>query len=122
MKCRLFGLLTHALHNSILETTIMHIISRSRLREFYAAHANAKVPLLVWFKIAQNADWQDFDCLRQTYPSSDLVGNFTVFNIGGNKFRLITFIDYKNQKIFIRHVLTHAEYDTDQWKNDTWFN
>jgi mRNA interferase HigB len=100
----------------------MHIISFSRLREFYADHGNAKAPLLVWYKIAKSADWENLDDLRQSYPSADLVGNFTVFNIGGNTFRLITLIDYNVGKIFIRHVLTHAEYDKNDWKNDKWFN
>ncbi|WP_414529831.1 type II toxin-antitoxin system HigB family toxin [Nodularia chucula] len=58
--------------------------------------------------------------LRQTFSSADQVGNFTVFNIGGNNYRLITLVDYKFQKVFIRHVLTHAEYDKEDWKNDPW--
>jgi mRNA interferase HigB len=100
----------------------MHIITLSRLREFYADHSNAEAPLLAWYKIAKSADWENLDDLHQTYPSADLVGNFTVFNIGGNKFRLVTLIDYNVGKIFIRHVLTHAEYDKNDWKNDKWFN
>jgi mRNA interferase HigB len=59
--------------------------------------------------------------LRQTFPPADKVGNFTVFNIGGNNYRLITLVDYEYQKVFIRHILTHAEYDKDDWKNDHWF-
>lgn len=51
----------------------------------------------------------------------DVVENFTVFDIGGNKYRLITYIDYVKNKIFIRHVLTHAEYDREQWKKDNWY-
>jgi mRNA interferase HigB len=67
------------------------------------------------------AQWQNFAELRQIFASADLVGKLTVFNIGGNKYRLITYIDYQSQKVFIRHVLTHAEYDTDSWKDDSWF-
>jgi len=49
------------------------------------------------------------------------VSGLTVFNIGGNKYRLITYIDYQAKKVFIRHILPHIEYDTDNWKNDPWF-
>jgi mRNA interferase HigB len=68
------------------------------------------------------AKWQNFVEVRQVFASADLVGNFTVFNIGGNKYRLIAFIDYTYQKIFIRNVLTHADYDKDEWKKDDWYN
>jgi mRNA interferase HigB len=98
----------------------MHVISFSRLREFYESHSTAKPSLLGWHKIAKNADWQNFDQLRQTFSSADQVGKFIVFNIGGNNFRLIVFIDFNKQKIFIRHVLTHAEYDKNKWKDDSW--
>jgi mRNA interferase HigB len=100
----------------------MHTITFSRLREFYAIHPNAKSSLVGWHKIASNTRWQNFDQVRQTYPSADQVGQFTVFNIGGNNFRLIVLIDYNAGKIFIRHVLTHADYDKNKWKNDSWFN
>ncbi|MDR9894134.1 type II toxin-antitoxin system HigB family toxin [Aetokthonos hydrillicola Thurmond2011] len=59
--------------------------------------------------------------LRQVFPSADPVGNFTVFNISGNNYRLITYIDYAYQIAFVRSVLTHAEYDKENWKNDDWF-
>ena len=60
--------------------------------------------------------------LRQTFPQADQVGNLTVFNISGNNYRLITLIEYRYQKVFVRAVLTHSEYDTDNWKNDPWFS
>ncbi|MDZ8086065.1 MAG: type II toxin-antitoxin system HigB family toxin [Nostoc sp. DedQUE12b] len=60
--------------------------------------------------------------MRLLFPSADLVGNFTVFNISGNNYHLITYIDYQAQIIFIRAVLTHADYDKENWKNDDWFN
>jgi mRNA interferase HigB len=59
--------------------------------------------------------------LHQTFPSADLVERLTVFNIAGNKFRLITRVEYQRQEIYIRNVLTHAEYDKEDWKRDPWF-
>jgi mRNA interferase HigB len=56
------------------------------------------------------------------FLGADLVANFTVFNISGNNYRLITYIDYQAQIIFIRDVLIHADYDKENWKNDNWFN
>ncbi|WP_322743394.1 type II toxin-antitoxin system HigB family toxin [Sphaerospermopsis aphanizomenoides] len=73
-----------------------------------------------WYKITLKAEWQNFVELRQSFPSADQVGNLTVFNIGGNKYRLIVLVKYNSQKVFIRHVLTHAEYDQEDWKNDPW--
>ena len=55
---------------------------------------------------------------RGGYPHADQVGKFTVFNIGGNKYRLIAVIHYNRGKVFVRHVLTHAEYDEGNWKED----
>ncbi len=99
----------------------MHIITRSRLTEFGKKHPDAQTSLLVWYKFTSLAQWQNFAELRQVFPSADQVGNLTVFNIGGNKYRLIVLVDYKYQKVFICHVLTHAEYDKQNWKNDEWF-
>ncbi|MEH1949876.1 MAG: type II toxin-antitoxin system HigB family toxin [Nostoc sp.] len=99
----------------------MHIISRARLVEFWEKHSNAQTSLRLWYKLTSVAEWQNLVELRQTFPSADQVGNFTVFNISGNNYRLITLVDYKCQKVFIRHILTHAEYDKDEWKNDLWF-
>jgi len=100
----------------------MHIITRKRLREFYEKHPQSKSGLEFWYKISSKATWKNFDQLRETFPSADLVKNFTVFNISGNRYRLIVFIDYTYQEIYIRQVLTHAEYDKNNWKQDSWFS
>jgi mRNA interferase HigB len=100
----------------------MHIITPAKLREFWEKHPNAEASLRLWNKRIKKGQLQNFDELRQTFPSADQVGNLTVFNIGGNNYRLISFIDYRYQKVFIRHVLTHAEYDKEDWKNDDWYN
>lgn len=76
----------------------MHIISRARLSEFWEKHSNAQTSLRLWYKLTSVAEWQNLVELRQTFPSADQVGNFTVFNISGNNYRLITLVDYKFQK------------------------
>jgi mRNA interferase HigB len=99
----------------------MHIITRVRLKEFWEKHPNAETSLRLWYKLTSLAQWQNFVELRKVFPSADQVENLTVFNIGGNNYRLITLVDYEYKKVFIRHVLTHAEYDKQNWKNDEWF-
>lgn len=99
----------------------MHVITRSRLVEFWRKHPDAKTSLLLWYKLTTAAAWQNLVEVREVFATADPVGNFTVFNIGGNKYRLIGFIDYGYQKVFIRHVLTHADYDKEGWKKDQWY-
>ncbi|AFZ31550.1 Protein of unknown function DUF2136 [Gloeocapsa sp. PCC 7428] len=99
----------------------MHVITRSRLVEFWKKHPDSQKSLLLWYKITTNASWQNFVELPEVFPSADQVGKLIVFNIGGNKYRLIAFIDYTYQKVFIRYVLTHSEYDQDDWKKDNWY-
>lgn len=94
----------------------MHIITRRRLVDFWQIHPDARVPLQHWFTIVRKTDYASFAALRITFPSADQVGGFTVFNIGGNKFRLIAVIHYNRRKLYIRHILTHAEYDRNAWR------
>ena len=94
----------------------MHIISRKRLQQFWLTHPDSKNALLRWFKIVQHTDFENFNALRLTFPSADKVADLYVFDIGGNKYRLITAIHFNRKKIYIRHVLTHQEYDKGAWK------
>ena len=64
-----------------------------------------------WFKIMQKNNFASFNTLRKTFPAADKVGDLVVFNIGGNKYRLIASIHFNRKRIYIRYVLTHAEYD-----------
>lgn len=97
----------------------MHVISRKRLVAFWQRHPESESPLTAWFKVARSGEWANLSELRNTFSASaDLVGYCTVFNIGGNRFRLITHVDYEFKRIYVRHVLTHAEYDRDAWKGD----
>jgi mRNA interferase HigB len=94
----------------------MHVISRKRLKESAARHRDLEVPLDAWFRIAKKAEWKNLADVRKTFSSADAVGKWTVFNIKGNQYRLITEINYAFGRIYIRHVLTHAEYDRGIWK------
>ncbi len=94
----------------------MHIITRKRILDFAEKHPNTSVPLDAWYRIIKTSEISNFSQLREIFPSSDKVDNLTVFNIGGNKIRLISAIHYNTQSVFIRHVLTHKEYDKEKWK------
>jgi mRNA interferase HigB len=94
----------------------MHVITRKRLNEFAEIRPDAKSALAHWYQLARQRDFVNFAHLRETFPAADQVGKLTVFNIGGNKVRLVTAIHYNRKKIYIRAVLTHAEYDEQRWK------
>lgn len=94
----------------------MHIISRKALRFFWERHPDSAAALTRWFTIMATSEYGSFEALRATFPSTDKVGDLIVFNIGGNKYRLIASIHFNRGKVYVRHVLTHAEYDRGIWK------
>jgi mRNA interferase HigB len=94
----------------------MHIITHRRIREFAAIHPPSHGPLGAWYKIMAASDFGSFAELRQVFPSADKVKDKIIFNIAGNKYRLIAAIHFNRSKVYIRHILTHAEYDRGAWK------
>ena len=94
----------------------MHVISRKALRQFWQQHPDSKTALSRWFKLMQTTDFRNFDELRATFPTADKVGDLIVFNIGGNKYRLIASIHFNRGTVYVRHVLTHREYNRGAWK------
>jgi len=96
----------------------MRVISRKALTDFAAKHPDAAEPLDIWYQRTKKATWQNLTDVRVDYPHADLVCECTVFNIGGNKYRLIVKIKYEYQIVYIRAVLTHAEYGRERWKDD----
>jgi mRNA interferase HigB len=92
----------------------MHVITRKRLNEFAQKHPEARSSLAHWYGIVRKNRFASFARLRQI---PDRVGKFTVFNVGGNKVRLIAALHYNRNKIYIRQVLTHEEYNAGKWKN-----
>jgi mRNA interferase HigB len=96
----------------------MHVITERRLRDFWNEHPDAEGPLRTWLREAQHTEWEKFADIRANFPSADQVGKFTVFNVGGNKYRLIVVIHFNRGKVYVRHVLSHDEYDRGAWKNE----
>jgi len=98
----------------------VHVISQKTLREFEKAHADAAVPPRAWLKLARHGRFRNLAELKRTFASADMVPmerrDFYVFNIGGNKYRLIAAIHFNTQRLFVHHILTHSEYDTERWK------
>ena len=90
----------------------MRIISRPPILEFGRRHAIAVIPLNDWYKKVQQAKCENWNELKEVFGSCDNIGNNRyVFNIGGNNFRLVAIIHFRRQCLYIRAVLTHAEYD-----------
>jgi mRNA interferase HigB len=94
----------------------MRVISRRRLQDFSGKYPQAKKNLEAWYYVVKNATWASLAEVRQVYPTADAVEGLTVFNISGNNYRLITHILYKQQIVYLRDVLTHAEYTKGRWK------
>ena len=94
----------------------MHIITRKRLNEFAARFPETHNALATWYRQMKKVDFASIDEIRKFFPTADRVGKLTVFNIGGNKVRLIAAVHYNRRKVYIRAVLTHAEYDEGNWK------
>lgn len=94
----------------------MHVISKKALREFWERYPDSQTPLRRWFKLITKSSFGNSTELHAVFPSADLVDDLTVFNIGGNKYRLITAIHFNRGKVYIRHILTHEEYDREGWK------
>lgn len=97
----------------------MRVIKRGRLEEFWsgAGHGDSKSALLAWYQITTDAVWRSFAEVKATFRTADLFGDCVIFNIGGNKYRLIARIRYES-RVYVRHVLTHSEYDRGRWKAD----
>jgi mRNA interferase HigB len=94
----------------------MRIVSRRAIREATAKHGEWVASLNAWYKIAKNADWENFDEVRNSWRNSDVVGRFVVFDISHNRCRLIATIKYRWRMVYIRRIMSHAEYDEKEWQ------
>ncbi len=96
----------------------MHIITRKRIADFTEKYPECATALDAWYKIVKRTSFSNFAELRNVFPGTDRVNGLTVFNIGGNKVRLIAAVHYNTQRLYIRHVLTHKEYDKNKWRKN----
>jgi mRNA interferase HigB len=96
----------------------VRIISRKKIREASAIHPQWGASLASWYKIVKAAKWKHFPDVKQSWSNVDKVGTCVVFDICNNKCRLIAYVRYDYEKLFILHVLSHTEYDNEGWKND----
>jgi len=92
----------------------VRVISNKVLVDFAKAHRAAGTPLQAWRKLVESNAFANFAQLKAMMPATDRVGDFHVFDVGGNKYRVIAAIHFNRQMLFIRHVFTHAQYD--QWR------
>jgi len=91
----------------------VRVISRRRLREFWEDHPDAERPLMTWYSIVKAKTYDSPHDLKKDFRSvSFLGGSRTVFNMGGNKYRLVVDMRYDLGRVYVREVLTHDEYDT----------
>ncbi len=100
----------------------MRVISTARLKHFWATPGcgDAEGPLRAWYTHvnSKTVSWQSWGDVKASFATASIVGDCVAFNIGGNKYRLITRIRYAAQKVFVLKVMTHREYDEDKWKDE----
>lgn len=96
----------------------MRVISEKRLREFWQTRPDAEEALRAWNRLVKRASWEKFADVRRLYASADQVGRCVVFNIRGNRYRLVAVIHYNRGIVYVRHVLTHRQYDQGDWERD----
>jgi len=94
----------------------MHVITQKRIWEAKAKWPQSANALDAWYRLISRLAPRDFAEMKQTFPSVDKVADKHVFDIGGNKLRLIAVVDYRYRKVFIQAILDHNMYDRNQWK------
>ena len=92
----------------------MRVISNKALADFALRHPQAATPLQAWRKIIESRSFDHFAELKKAFNAIDTAGDFLIFDVGGNKYRIITLVSFVSQKLYIREVFTHREYD--EWK------
>lgn len=94
----------------------MRVISKRPLREFWTLHPESRPLFEDWFRKASRVEASSFPTLRQTFGSADYVDGYTIFDVGGNRYRIAAVIHYDKRRLYIRQVMTHAEYDRNTWR------
>lgn len=96
--------------------TQMRVISHKAIREFSEAHPESSTAIDYWYRVTRKAFWVSFADIKLTFNTADYVPPFVVFDIGGNKYRLVAEINFGRKVVFIRRIMPHKEYSKGSWK------
>ena len=101
----------------------MRVISKKRLQDFWQILPAARTSLEQWYKVVNGAEWFHFAELRKTFNHADIATTakgypVVIFDVGGNKYRIIAALHYDRKICYVLRVLTHKQYDTNQWKKE----
>jgi mRNA interferase HigB len=94
----------------------VNVISKRVLFEKVQEHPDARAAIQTWWDAAVEAQWRSLEDVRHIFPRADMVGPLVIFNIHGNRYRLIVRMEFRYQRIYIKEFLTHAEYSKEGWK------
>jgi len=94
----------------------MHIITRKRINDFVKKYPDSQSSLESWYAILKKNEYSSFAEIKRHFSNADYVEGFVVFNISGNKYRLIAAIHFNRKKVYIREILTHKVYDKNKWR------
>lgn len=94
----------------------MHVVSHMAIRILCEEHPQARSALNQWYRVAKRATWSSFAEVKQSFNTADFVAPHVVFDIGGDKYRLITEMNFARRVLFIRGIMTHKEYVKGAWK------
>jgi mRNA interferase HigB len=97
----------------------MHIITHTRIVAAQQRLPECSGALDLWYRLMKRGQYGNFAELKSAFGSVDKVGNVFVFNVGGNKLRIVAAVHFNRAKVFVRHVLTHEEYDRGDWRKGT---
>ena|ERR1700675_219289 len=101
-----------------MRRSTVRVISRKKIREASERHSEWEASLSAWYRIVKKAAWKNFPDVKQSWRNSDKAGTCIIFDISGNRCRLIAYINFRTQKVYVLHILSHVEYGRDRWKND----
>jgi mRNA interferase HigB len=94
----------------------VHVVSYKAIRTFCERHPQARTSMDHWYRVAKRANWSSFADVKESFNTADLVAPYVVFDIGGNKYRLIAEFHFTRRVLFIREIMTHKEYSKGAWK------
>jgi mRNA interferase HigB len=96
---------------------LMHVVSHKSIRIFCDEHPHARNAMERWYRVAKRATWSSFAEVKRSFNTADFVAPHIVFDIGGNKYRLIAEMNFRRRVLFIRGIMTHQEYVKGEWKS-----